>query len=52
LCNPAYGSGQGKNAGKQVDWNTNGALHDAGIKVDIGVELALYKVIVFQGDFF
>ena len=40
LCNPTRGPCQRKYASEQVHRYANGTLHDAGVKVDVGVELA------------
>ena len=40
LGNPAHSAGQGEHASEQIHWNANGALHDARVEVDVGVQLA------------
>ena len=52
LGDPADGAGQRKNRSEQRYRNANGALHDTGVEVDVGVELALDEVVVFQCNFF
>src|SRR6218665_3710999 len=51
LRNPADGARQRKDAGKQLDRDADRALHDAGVKIHVRVELALHEVVVFERDF-
>src|ERR1035437_3807569 len=52
LCNPAHCARQCEDAGEHVDRNADGTLHDAGVKVNVGVELARDKILVFERNFF
>src|SRR5438046_10015974 len=51
LRDPAYGPRQREDRSEQADWNTERALHDARVEIDVRVELALHEVIVLERDF-
>src|SRR6218665_1281807 len=51
LRNPADGARQRKDAGKQLDRDADRALHHAGVKIHVRVELALHQTVVFHPDF-
>src|SRR5690606_16831650 len=50
LRNPAYGTSQGEDSGKQGGWNANSTLNDTRVEVHVGVQFALDKVRIFQSD--
>src|SRR5215471_8718669 len=50
LRNPADGAREREDAGEHRDRNAQRALHDAGIEIDVGVELAADEVIVLERD--
>src|SRR5690606_30581585 len=50
LGDPAHGPGQREDGREQRGGNADGALHDAGVEVDVRVETALDEVVVFQGN--
>jgi len=51
LGDPAHGAGQRENRCKQWHGNTDRLLNDTGIEIHVRVQLALYKVFVFQRNF-
>src|SRR6266849_3628658 len=52
LRDPADRARERKDAGEHRYRNAERALHDAGVEIDVGVELAAHEVIVLQRDFF
>src|SRR5690606_40881594 len=50
LGNPANGTRQSKDGREQRRRDTNGALNNTGVEVDVGVQLTLDKVRIFQRD--
>src|SRR5690554_5257068 len=49
---PADGAGHCEDHGKHGSRNTDGLQNDAGVEVDVRVQLALNEVFVFQGNLF
>src|SRR5882762_5983062 len=52
LRDPADGPGERKDAGEHAVGDAQRALHDAGVEIHIGIELALDEIVVLDGDFF
>src|SRR5574340_85023 len=50
LRDPARGAREREDAGEHGNRNTERALHDAGIEVDVRIELSAHEIIVFQRD--
>jgi NAD(P)-dependent dehydrogenase (short-subunit alcohol dehydrogenase family) len=50
LGDPADRAGQREDRGEQAHRDADGALHDAGVEVDVRVQLARDEVLVFQRD--
>src|SRR5579864_959167 len=52
LCQPARRSGNGEEHREHLGAETHRLVHDAGIEIDIGIEFALYEIVVFQSNAF
>ena len=52
MCDPANGSTNGKDHREHGCRNTQCFQNNAGVKVDVGVELLIYEILVFERDFF
>src|SRR5271167_2689149 len=50
LRDPADGARQGEDGREQAARNAQRALHDAGVEIDVGIELALDEIVVFERD--
>src|ERR1039457_3595057 len=50
LRDPADRAGEREDRGEQAHRNADRALHDAGVEVNVRVELAGDEILVFQGD--
>jgi hypothetical protein len=50
LCHPAAGSRNGEQHGENRDRKAHRLLDQAGIKIDVRIEFARNKVVVFEGD--
>ena len=51
LADPPRQPSYGKHDSKHVEWNPYGPEHDAAIKIDIGIEVVIYKIGVFYCNF-
>ena len=50
LGQPSHGARNREQHGKHLRSESHGLVHDPGVEVDIGIQLALDEVIVFQRD--
>src|SRR5258708_10507934 len=50
LCDPAHRARDREDAGEHRDGDAERALYDAGVEVDVGVQLARNEIIVLQRD--
>src|SRR6267142_7220186 len=50
LSDPAYGAREREDAGEHGHRDAEGALHDAGVEVDVGIKLAAEEIIVLERD--
>src|SRR6266404_950205 len=50
LRQPSNGSGNGEEHGKHLWLEPHGFVHDSGIEIDVGIELAAHEIIVFESD--
>src|ERR1041385_473317 len=50
LRDPADGAREREDAGEHRHRDAEGALHDAGIEVDVGIELARDEIVVLERD--
>src|SRR3990172_8503376 len=50
LGEPADGAGNREQDGEHLDREAHRLVHDAGVEVDVGVELVLDEVVVLKGD--
>src|ERR1035441_9119997 len=50
LGQPPGSAGDGEQDGEDLRFESHSLIHDAGVEVDVGIELALDEVVVLKGD--
>ena len=50
MADPTHRPTNGEHGGEHAGWNAQGLVDDARVEVDIGIELALYEIVVFEGN--
>ncbi len=52
MGNPTRRASDRKQHGKHLGWDAHGLENNAGVKIDIGIELSLNKVRIFERNLF